>query len=76
MDVTKLSTKGQVILPKSIRDSRHWRPGTEFMVEATVDGVLLRPIKPGPASSLQDVVGCLGNSGPARTVDEMERAID
>jgi hypothetical protein len=28
----RLSTKGQVILPKSIRQRRHWDPGTRFIV--------------------------------------------
>jgi AbrB family looped-hinge helix DNA binding protein len=34
---TTVSTKGQVILPKAIRDQRHWPAGTELMVEDTPD---------------------------------------
>src|SRR6266566_7381011 len=30
---TTLSTKGQVILPKAIRERRHWGPGTRLLVE-------------------------------------------
>ena len=45
MQTTRLSTKGQIILPKSIRDSRAWGAGTEFTVEETKDGVLLRPAR-------------------------------
>jgi AbrB family looped-hinge helix DNA binding protein len=37
----KLSTKGQVILPKSIRQRRHWDAGTRLVIEDTDDGVLL-----------------------------------
>ena len=48
METTRLSTKGQIILPKAIRVSRDWRPGTAFIVEETVDGVLLRPSDPIP----------------------------
>lgn len=33
METTRLSSKGQVILPKSIRDARHWAPGAEFEIE-------------------------------------------
>ncbi len=43
METTRLSTKGQVILPKSVRTSRAWMPGTRFAVEETAEGVLLRP---------------------------------
>lgn len=39
---TTVSTKGQVILPKAIREGRRWLPGTRLMVEDTEDGVLLR----------------------------------
>src|SRR6266699_2678620 len=31
----RLSTKGQVILPKSIRQRRHWDAGTRLVVEDT-----------------------------------------
>ena len=43
MDTTKLSSKGQVVLPKSVRDQHGWGEGTEFVVESTAQGVLLRP---------------------------------
>lgn len=41
---TTLSTKGQVILPKTIRGQLHWHPGTRLSVEHTADGVLLKPL--------------------------------
>ncbi len=63
MERTRLSTKGQIILPKAIRDSHAWGPGTEFTVEERDDGVLLRPAVRFPANSLDDVAGCL----PTRT---------
>jgi AbrB family looped-hinge helix DNA binding protein len=43
MGTTRLSTKGQIVLPKGIRASRAWGPGTEFTVEETGNGILLRP---------------------------------
>jgi len=45
METTRLSTKGQVILPKTIRTARAWGPGTEFTVEETQEGILLRPAR-------------------------------
>ena len=75
METTRLSSKGQVILPTSVRDAHRWRPGTEFIVENTADGVLLRPAKSIPQSRLEDVVGCLRYAGKPKTLDQMESAI-
>lgn len=35
---TTVSTKGQVILPKAIREERRWRAGTRLTIESTPDG--------------------------------------
>lgn len=75
METTRLSSKGQVILPKFVRDFHHWVPGTEFVVEDTPDGVLLRPAKSFKPTRLEDVIGCTGYKGPAKTLEEMEEAI-
>jgi len=75
METTRLSSKGQIILPKAVRDLHRWEPGTDFTVEAAGDGVLLRPVKKGPVTRLEDVAGCLKYDGPARTIEEMDAAI-
>ncbi len=75
METTKLSSKGQVILPKSVRDSHQWKPGTEFAVEAVKEGVLLRPLKPFPRTKLEDLFGSLRYTGRPKTLEEMDQAI-
>ncbi len=75
MKTTRLSTKGQVILPIELRVSRDWGPGTEFTVEETGDGILLRPKSPFPESTLDEVAGCLRYTGKARTLAQMDAAI-
>lgn len=75
MDTTRLSSKGQIILPQSVRESHHWVPGTEFIVEDTPDGVLLRPVKPFAPSRIEDAIGCTGYSGSAKSLDDMRQAI-
>ncbi|HQW52338.1 MAG TPA: AbrB/MazE/SpoVT family DNA-binding domain-containing protein [Tepidiformaceae bacterium] len=75
METTKLSSKGQVILPKSVRVARNWQAGVEFAVEEVADGVLLRPLKPFPATHLEDVAGCVGYKGPRKSLEDMEQAI-
>lgn len=75
MPTTRLSTKGQVILPKSIRSARAWLPGTEFSVEEAADGVLLRPAPLFPPTELDDVAGCLRYQGKAKSLAQMDEAI-
>ena len=75
MQTTRLSTKGQIILPKNIRTSRAWGPGTEFTVEETGDGILLRPAGRLPSSSLDEVAGCLRSKRRPKTTAQMHAAI-
>lgn len=75
METTKLSSKGQVILPRSVRDAHNWPPGTEFAVETAGDGVLLRPLKSFKPTTLKDVIGSTGYTGKAKSLADMEKAI-
>jgi AbrB family looped-hinge helix DNA binding protein len=75
MPTTRLSTKGQLILPKDIRTARAWGPGTEFTIEETDDGILLRPSGRFPATSLDEVAGCLRSKKKAKTIAQMHAAI-
>ncbi len=75
METTKLSSKGQVILPAAIRTANQWKAGVEFAVEDTGEGVLLRPLKPFAATTLDDVAGCAGYTGKAHTLEKMDKAI-
>lgn len=60
MEITRLSSKGQIVVPKAIRESRGWGPGTEFVVEEAGKGVLLRPVPRLPRTTVDEVFGCLG----------------
>ncbi len=39
---TRLTTKGQVVIPKAIRARLDWKPGTRLVVEAKDDSVVMR----------------------------------
>jgi bifunctional DNA-binding transcriptional regulator/antitoxin component of YhaV-PrlF toxin-antitoxin module len=75
METTKLSSKGQIILPVSIRLANQWQAGVEFAVENTADGVLLRPLKPVATTTLDEVIGCTGYTGKAQSIEDMDAAI-
>jgi AbrB family looped-hinge helix DNA binding protein len=72
---TKLSTKGQLIIPKEVRERMGWRAGTELDVEERGAEVILRPPVVATASSLDGLRGCSGYRGPRRTLAEMEAAV-
>jgi AbrB family looped-hinge helix DNA binding protein len=73
--MTLVSAKGQVILPKAIRDQRHWPAGTRLLVENTPDGVLLRFAAMFPPTSIESVFGSLPYKGKALSVDDMNAAV-
>ena len=75
METTKLSSKGQVVLPKSVREARSWKSGTEFAVEEVSEGVLLRPLRPFKTTQIEDIIGFLKYRGKAKTLRQMEQAI-
>ena len=72
---TVVSTKGQVILPKAIRDLRHWPAGTRLAVEDTPEGVLLKAIPIFPETDLDAVFGSMRYDGPVLSVEDMDQVI-
>ena len=72
---TTISTKGQVILPKAIRERRRWAAGTRLVVEDTDEGVMLKPAPLFAETDIGQVFGSLAYEGRALTLDEMAAAI-
>ena len=75
---TRVSTKGQVILPKAIRDKRSWAAGTELTVEETTEGVLLRSAPAFAPTRVEDVAGMLRGRGRINrvvSIEEMDEAV-
>jgi AbrB family looped-hinge helix DNA binding protein len=72
---TVISTKGQVILPKAIRERRHWASGTRLVVEDTAEGVMLKRAPLFAETSIGEVFGSLAYDGPAVPPDALEAAL-
>ena len=70
-----LSTKGQVSLPKSIRQRRQWDVGTRLIVEDRPEGVLLRAAPVFKPTRSVEVFGSLKVAGPPKTLEEMDAAV-
>lgn len=75
MNTIKLSSKGQVIIPKPIRTAHNWETGQELVVVDTGDGILLKPKTTFKETSINEVASILKFKGKARTLEEMESAI-
>ena len=75
METLRLSTKGQIVIPRAIRARHHWEPGTELIIEDRGDVLVLRAAKPFPRTRLEDGLGCTGYRGAAKTTEEMDAAI-
>jgi len=75
MNTTRLSGKGQVIIPKPLRTAHHWEAGQELVVVDVGDGVLLKPKTPFEETIIGDVASCLRYEGKPKTPDDMEAAI-
>jgi AbrB family looped-hinge helix DNA binding protein len=72
---TTVSTKGQVILPKTIRDQRHWGAGMRLVVEGTADGVLLRAAPIFAPTRPEEVFASLPHDGTPKSLAEMDSGI-
>ncbi|RJX30605.1 MAG: AbrB/MazE/SpoVT family DNA-binding domain-containing protein [Desulfurivibrio sp.] len=75
MAITVLSSKGQIIIPKSVRDAHQMEPGQKLEVLDTAEGILLKPARPYPPATLSEVAACLKYDGPAKSLKEMDEAI-
>src|SRR5208283_1271583 len=43
-DSVRFTTKGQVVIPLRLRKQFHIEEGTRALIEATADGILLKPV--------------------------------
>lgn len=75
MATTTLSSRGQIVIPKALRESRHWHAGTSFVVEVVPQGILLKPVSTFVPSRLQDVMGCTAYRGPALSQADIDGAL-
>ena len=74
LHTTRLTSKGQLVIPASIRRRYQMEKGTEVRIEEREDGLLLRPIT---EQSIRSVRGILeGLDLPDRIEKEVDREIE
>ncbi len=72
---TRLSSKGQVVIPKAIRRQYELQAGQELNVIDTGEGILLQPADPFHKTTIEDVAGILAYSGSPVSLEQMQAAI-
>ena len=74
---TRLSAKGQMVLPKRIRDELGWQPGQEFQVDREGDRVVVRAAGAAGADWLAGFLrweGALAGTGALVELEAEHRA--
>lgn len=72
MAIGTMTTKGQITIPKEIRDALRLRPGDRVDFVLGKDGkAVLHPL----TGRLEDLIGILKYDGPTVTIEEMNEAI-
>lgn len=71
---TRLSSKGQLVVPSAIRKSQGWKAGMHLAIEQTDDGILLKALRPFPPTKVDEVFGALKYKSKPKTIAEMNRA--
>ncbi|MDD4960561.1 MAG: AbrB/MazE/SpoVT family DNA-binding domain-containing protein [Gallionella sp.] len=71
-----LSSKGQVVIPKEIRDELHWEVGTLITLFSSASGVMLKAVPKKTGRRLEDLIGMLKHDGPALSTEELCAPVD
>ena len=62
METVKLSSKGQIVIPKEIREAQHFAVGTEFIVAFVGNEIRLKPVPAFAPTRVKEVAGALAKS--------------
>lgn len=80
MTIAKFSTKGQLVVPKELRDAYAFTPGSEVEFVQEPDGLKLRLRKPAGVrrTTLAEVSGMLAGryKGPPLSDDDIKRRLE
>ena len=79
METTRVSSKGQVVIPKSIRDRLHLEAGAPLSVGVENDAIVLHQVRKAlrlpTESEIDAVAGCLKVGGPMPSRTDEDAAI-
>ncbi|OFZ71642.1 MAG: hypothetical protein A2W04_07195 [Betaproteobacteria bacterium RBG_16_64_9] len=73
METVRVSSKGQVVIPKSIRQAQRITAGTELVVTTVGDEIRMKPASGIEPSTVDEVAGCLYKKGRRKLSDSETR---
>jgi AbrB family looped-hinge helix DNA binding protein len=78
VEITALSSKGQIVIPQSVRKELHLETGVKFMVFAEEGGIFLKPVTQPPKSEIDAFFARMQNEAKrvGMTEDDIQFAID
>ncbi len=76
-DVTAISSKGQVVIPKNIRDSLELMPGTRMIIFTDGNNILLKPLEQPNINEFRDLMDSANQwaKDVGMTSDDIDEAI-
>jgi len=76
METVKMSSKGQIVIPKTLRDRHHIRTGDRFVVSSVGEELRFKPAPAIDPVDLASVAGMLHRAGMKKLDDaDIERRI-
>lgn len=74
----RISSKGQLVLPKAVRDQFGLSAGSQVDIETTKQTIVLKPLpkKVRRTYTIDEVAGMLKYDGPPVSVKDMDRAVE
>lgn len=71
-----LSSKGQVVIPKEIRDELQWNAGMQIALISGAGGVTLKAVPKKTGRKFADLIGLLKHKGAPLSIDELTKPVD
>jgi AbrB family looped-hinge helix DNA binding protein len=71
-----LSSKGQIVIPKEIRDQLHWDAGTQITLVSSPSGITLKAVPKQTGRRLEDLIGMLKHDGPPLSTEDLCKPVD
>ena len=71
-----LSSKGQIVIPKEIRDQLHWHAGMQITLLSSASGVTLKAVSKKTGHRLEDLIGMLKHEGPPLSTEALCAPVD
>ena len=72
----KLSSKGQVVIPKEIRDQLQWGAGTVLTLVSSASGVTLKAVPEVKQRNLTELIGMLRHHGAPISTEALCKPVD